>query len=96
MQIIIPITFFLLVLGDSLTDADPVDSFHGQIQSNDWCNEHRRLHQRLEVVEERVEKTVEFLYSEVNSLLDTIVGASWALPAAPGAPHMDIFEDDSR
>ncbi|MEE6488720.1 hypothetical protein FKM82_015338 [Ascaphus truei] len=76
--------------------ADPATSLHGHLQRTDWCTEHRRLHHRLDVVEERVEKTVEYLYTEVNSLLDSLAGASWALPAAAGAPLVDIFEEDSR
>uniref|UniRef100_A0A8C5WKY3 Uncharacterized protein n=1 Tax=Leptobrachium leishanense TaxID=445787 RepID=A0A8C5WKY3_9ANUR len=51
--------------------------------------------QRTDVLMEdtQVEKTVEHLYSEVNSLLDTLSGASWALPVIPGSSVLDIFED---
>ncbi|XP_068111564.1 placenta-specific protein 9 isoform X2 [Hyperolius riggenbachi] len=95
MHIIIRGTLLLLVmLNGSLTASEPVSSIRRDRQ--DWCAEHHKLHTRLEVVEERVEKTVEYLYSEVNSLLDTLSGSSWALSVNPGGPLLDIFEEDSR
>ncbi|XP_063814804.1 placenta-specific protein 9-like isoform X2 [Pseudophryne corroboree] len=74
--------------------ADPARSL--QTDRGEWCTEHQRLHSRLDVVEERVEKTVEYMYAEVNSLLDSISGASWALLPTPSGPLLDIFEEDSR
>ncbi|KAG8434990.1 hypothetical protein GDO86_013084 [Hymenochirus boettgeri] len=84
----------VVLMGGRFTAADP--AIHRDTQSGDWCREHRILHKRIELVEEQVEKTVEYLYSEVNSLLDTLSKASWALPSSPGAPLLDMFEEDSR
>ncbi|XP_075073227.1 placenta-specific protein 9 [Mixophyes fleayi] len=95
MRIIVPAAVLLLmVLDGSLTAVNPERSLH--TDRGDWCTEHRRLHSRLDVVEERVEKTVEYMYAEVNSLLDSISGASWALLPASSGPLLDIFEEDSR
>ncbi|XP_072281126.1 placenta-specific protein 9 [Pyxicephalus adspersus] len=88
------VLLLLMVLNGSRTDAEPASPFH--TNREDWCNEHRKFHSRLDVVQERVEKTVEFLYSEVNSVLDAISGSSWALSVAPSGPLLDIFEEDSR
>ncbi|KAM5141271.1 placenta-specific protein 9 [Mantella aurantiaca] len=84
----------LMVLNGSLTAAEPASPFH--TNREEWCTEHRKLHSRLDVVQERVEKTVEYLYSEVNAVLDAISGSSWALSVAPSGPLLDIFEEDSR
>ncbi|XP_018428931.1 PREDICTED: placenta-specific protein 9-like [Nanorana parkeri] len=88
------VLLFIMVLNGSLTAAEPASPFH--TDRGDWCTEHRKFHSRLDVVQERVEKTVEYLYSEVNSVLDAISGSSWALSVAPSGPLLDIFEEDSR
>ncbi|KAM8924660.1 placenta-specific protein 9 [Pelodytes ibericus] len=95
MHIIVPVAVLLLVLVDgSPAAADPEISVGEHTDTaGDICNEHQRLHRRLDVVEEHVEKTVDHLYSEVNSLLDTLSGASWALPVASGPSVLDIFEE---
>ncbi|KAM3912619.1 placenta-specific protein 9 [Leptodactylus fuscus] len=94
MGTIVPIAFLLLVVLDgSLSAADPVITL--QRERGEWCNEHQKVHKRLDAIEERVTKTVEHLYSEVNSLLNTISGSSWALSVAPSGPLLDIFEEDS-
>ncbi|XP_075698933.1 placenta-specific protein 9 isoform X2 [Rhinoderma darwinii] len=77
-----------------LVSAEPASTLHRE--RGDWCNEHQTVHKRLDAIEERVKKTVEHLYSEVNSLLDTISRSSWALSVAPSGPLLDIFEEDSR
>lgn len=95
MGTIIPAAFLLLVVLDaSLTAADPASALHRE--RGGWCNEHQKVHKRLDAIEERVTTTVEHLYSEVNSLLDTIAGSSWALSVAPSGPLLDIFEEESR
>ncbi|CAH2321735.1 Hypothetical predicted protein [Pelobates cultripes] len=98
MHITLPISILFLVLVDvNITAADPVIAFHeNREKDGNLCNEHMRLHQRLDVIEEQVEKTVENLYSEMNSLLESLSSASWALPVIPGPPVLDIFEEDSR
>ncbi|XP_069837006.1 placenta-specific protein 9 [Dendropsophus ebraccatus] len=95
MGTIIPAAFLLLVvLEGTLTAADPASTLHRDRE--EWCKEHQKVHKRLDAVEERVQTTVEHLYSEVNSLLDTISGSSWALSVAPSGPLLDIFEEDTR
>eukprot|EP00079_Xenopus_tropicalis_P012911 XP_002940487.2 PREDICTED: placenta-specific protein 9 [Xenopus tropicalis] len=97
MRILLAAALLLLgLLAGSFTVADPVSILHGPAQRGDWCSEHRLLHRRIDIIEERVEKTVEYLHSEIASLLDSISGASWALPSAPGTPLLDIFDEDSR
>ncbi|XP_053306508.1 placenta-specific protein 9 [Spea bombifrons] len=86
----------MMALG-ALAAADPEISPTGPRDGDrGWCHEHHSLHRRLDTVEEQVEKTVEHLYAEVNSLLDSLSGASWALPVIPGASALDIFEEDPR
>ncbi|KAM4704229.1 placenta-specific protein 9 isoform 2-T2 [Rhinophrynus dorsalis] len=97
MRIFVPaVVLLLVVINSSFTAADPTIIVHRHPESGNWCNEHRHLHRRLDVIEERAEKTVEYLYSEVNSLLESLSAASWALPSVSGAPLLDIFEEDSR
>ncbi|XP_018095834.1 placenta-specific protein 9 [Xenopus laevis] len=97
MRILLTAAFLLLgLMAGSFTVADPASILHGPTERGDLCSEHRLLYRRIDIIEEQVEKTVEYLYSEIDSLLDSISGASWALPSAPGAPLLDIFDDDSR
>ncbi|XP_034631515.1 placenta-specific protein 9 isoform X2 [Trachemys scripta elegans] len=74
--------------------ADPVSIPPGSSGRSDWCNEHNTIHRRLDVIEE-VEKTVEYLESEVKTLLKDISETAWSAPIAPGIPLMDIFDDAS-
>ncbi|XP_077115500.1 placenta-specific protein 9 isoform X1 [Ranitomeya variabilis] len=95
MGTIIPVAFLLLLaLDKSLTDADPASTLYRE--RGEWCNEHQKVHKRLDAIEERVKTTVEHLHSEVNSLLNAISGSSWALSVSPSGPLMDIFEEESR
>ncbi|NXU54631.1 PLAC9 protein, partial [Turnix velox] len=50
------------------------------------------IHERLDIIEEKVIKTVEHLESEVKSLLNIISETSSNYPIAPGAPLIDIFD----
>ncbi|XP_077115501.1 placenta-specific protein 9 isoform X2 [Ranitomeya variabilis] len=75
-------------------DADPASTLYRE--RGEWCNEHQKVHKRLDAIEERVKTTVEHLHSEVNSLLNAISGSSWALSVSPSGPLMDIFEEESR
>ncbi|NWU33123.1 PLAC9 protein, partial [Hylia prasina] len=50
------------------------------------------LHERLDIIEEKVIKTVEHLESEVKSLLNIISETTQNIPTAPGAPLIDIFD----
>ncbi|XP_005300645.2 placenta-specific protein 9 isoform X1 [Chrysemys picta bellii] len=75
--------------------ADPVSIPPGSSGRSDWCNEHNTIHRRLDVIEEQVEKTVEYLESEVKTLLKDISETAWSAPIDPGIPLMDIFDDAS-
>ncbi|NWS31910.1 PLAC9 protein, partial [Polioptila caerulea] len=50
------------------------------------------LHERLDIIEEKVIKTVEHLESEVKSLLNIISETTLNIPTAPGTPIVDIFD----
>ncbi|KAM3666757.1 placenta-specific protein 9 [Ammospiza maritima maritima] len=87
---------FALVLQeqDPLAAADPVTMAPGGLETGTWCNEHM-LHERLDIIEEKVIKTVEHLESEVKSLLNIISETTVNIPTVPGTPLIDIFDDTS-
>ncbi|OPJ84649.1 placenta-specific protein 9 [Patagioenas fasciata] len=88
---------FILVLQerDLLAAADPVSVLPGSLGRGSWCNEHDTIHERLDVIEEKVIKTVEHLESEVKSLLNIINETTSNIPIAPETPVIDIFDDNS-
>eukprot|EP00076_Gallus_gallus_P004539 NP_001289123.1 placenta-specific protein 9 precursor [Gallus gallus] len=73
--------------------ADPTSLLPGSWGS--WCHEHDTMHERLDIIEEKVIKTVEHLESEVKSLLSIITETTSDLPIAAGTPLIDIFDDAS-
>ncbi|KAM6090167.1 placenta-specific protein 9 [Theristicus caerulescens] len=88
---------FILVLQerDLLAVADPVSVLPGSLGRGHWCDEHDMIHERLDIIEEKVIKTVEHLESEVKSLLNIISETTSNIPIAPGTPLTDIFDDTS-
>ncbi|NWQ63104.1 PLAC9 protein, partial [Neopipo cinnamomea] len=50
------------------------------------------IHERLDIIEEKVIKTVEHLESEVKSLLNIINKTTSNIPIIPGTPLIDIFD----
>ncbi|XP_060096746.1 placenta-specific protein 9 [Heteronotia binoei] len=88
---------FILMLSEQASVAadplhlDPQDN----PERNDWCDNHNTIHSRLDNIQEKVEKTVDHLESEVKLLLSAISDTAWNVPLAPGTPPMDIFEDPS-
>ncbi|KAM6265453.1 placenta-specific protein 9 isoform 2-T2 [Porphyrio hochstetteri] len=88
---------FLLVLQqrDLPAAADPVSMLPGGWGRGSWCNEHDTFHERLDIIEEKVIKTVEHLESEVKSLLNIISETTSKIPIAPGTPPIDIFDGAS-
>ncbi|KQK73947.1 placenta-specific protein 9 [Amazona aestiva] len=88
---------FILVLQeqDLSGAADPVSVLPGSLGGGSWCNEHDAIHERLDIIEEKVIKTVEHLESEVKSLLNIINETTSNIPIAPGTPLIDILDDDS-
>ncbi|KAJ7417804.1 placenta specific 9 [Willisornis vidua] len=77
---------------DLLAAADPVSVFPGSLGRGSWCNEHDMIHERLDIIEEKVIKTVEHLESEVKSLLNIINETTSNIPIIPGSPFIDIFD----
>ncbi|XP_029306195.1 placenta-specific protein 9-like [Cottoperca gobio] len=58
------------------------------------CQEHTNLHNRLDVVEKKVEDTVEKLEVELAALLDAIEAPKWSpLLDNTGKTAVDIMED---
>ncbi|XP_030908121.1 placenta-specific protein 9 isoform X2 [Melopsittacus undulatus] len=88
---------FVLVLQeqDCLAAADPISVLPGNLGGGSWCNEHDGIHERLDIIEEKVIKTVEHLESEVKSLLNIINETTSNMPIAPGTPLIDILDDTS-
>ncbi|NXT83339.1 PLAC9 protein, partial [Zapornia atra] len=74
--------------------ADPVSMLPGSWGRGSWCNEHDTFHERLDIIEEKVIKTVEHLESEVKSLLNIISENTLKIPIAPGTPAIDIFDGE--
>ncbi|NXY01645.1 PLAC9 protein, partial [Pteruthius melanotis] len=50
------------------------------------------IHERLDIIEEKVIKTVEHLESEVKSLLNILSETTSNIPTVPGTPLTDIFD----
>ncbi|NXA42447.1 PLAC9 protein, partial [Eudromia elegans] len=74
--------------------ADPERGLPGGWGTAGWCNEQEALSERLDIIEEKVIKTVEYLESEVKSLLDTIRETAQDIPVTPGTPLGDIFDGE--
>ncbi|NXL34942.1 PLAC9 protein, partial [Glaucidium brasilianum] len=72
--------------------ADPVSVLPGSLGRGSWCNEQDMIHKRLDIIEEKVIKTVEHLESEVKSLLNIISETTLNIPIAPGTSFTDIFD----
>ncbi|XP_051284020.1 placenta-specific protein 9-like [Dicentrarchus labrax] len=61
------------------------------------CQEHTNLHNRLDVVEKKVEDTVQNLEVELAALLDAIEAPKWRpLLDNTGKPTVDILEDPEQ
>ncbi|XP_070834277.1 placenta-specific protein 9-like [Chaetodon trifascialis] len=61
------------------------------------CQEHTNLHNRLDVVEKKVEDTVENLEVELAALLDAIEAPKWRpLLDNTGKTVVDILEDPGQ
>ncbi|XP_067323071.1 placenta-specific protein 9 isoform X1 [Anolis sagrei] len=91
-----PLLFiFMLNTSERLVAADPVIDHQTNSEQSDWCDNHNTIHRRLDSVQEQVEKAVDQLDSEVNSILNTISKTAQSVPLAPGTPLMDLYEDPS-
>ncbi|XP_043840623.1 placenta-specific protein 9 isoform X1 [Dromiciops gliroides] len=86
-----------LVLQGGFSDAQPFRSSPGNADKwMKWCDEHKVLHSRLDLVEETLDKTVEHLESEVKNLLNLMDSIAWNLPPEPGSPVEDFFGDGGK
>ncbi|NXI41182.1 PLAC9 protein, partial [Galbula dea] len=72
--------------------ADPISVLPGSLGRESWCNGHDKIHGRLDIIEEKVIKTVEHLESEVKSLLNILSETMSNTPISPGTPLVDIFD----
>ncbi|XP_036593043.1 placenta-specific protein 9 isoform X1 [Trichosurus vulpecula] len=86
-----------LILKTTLEAAQPFRSSPGNAdQWMKWCDEHKALHSRLDLVEETLDKTVEHLESEVKNLLNLMDAMAWNLPPDPGSPAENLFGDGGK
>ncbi|NWX85604.1 PLAC9 protein, partial [Nothoprocta ornata] len=72
--------------------ADPESVLPGGWERAGWCNEQAALSERLDIIEEKVIKTVEYLESEVKSLLESVRETAQDIPVTPETPLGDIFD----
>ncbi|XP_044276242.1 placenta-specific protein 9 [Varanus komodoensis] len=91
-----PLLFLLMWSGQGLEAAtDPEVGPQGSLEQDEWCDDHSAIHRRLDAIQERMEKTVDSLDSEVTSLLNTVSETAWSVPLPPGSPQVDLLEDTS-
>lgn len=87
-------SFGLLLLLIGYTAAGPDSDLRLRGVRSSACQEHTNLHSRLDVLEKKVEDTVEKLEVELVTLLDVIEAPQWSpLLDHTGKPAMDILED---
>ncbi|XP_069545971.1 placenta-specific protein 9-like [Brachyistius frenatus] len=67
----------LLLLLIGYAAAGPESDLRPRAVRSSACQEHTNLHNRLDVVEKKVEDTVEKLETELAALLDSIEGPQW-------------------
>uniref|UniRef100_A0A8D2JEJ0 Placenta-specific protein 9 n=1 Tax=Varanus komodoensis TaxID=61221 RepID=A0A8D2JEJ0_VARKO len=72
--------------------TDPEVGPQGSLEQDEWCDDHSAIHRRLDAIQERMEKTVDSLDSEVTSLLNTVSETAWSVPLPPGSPQVDLLE----
>ncbi|KAM5323354.1 placenta-specific protein 9 isoform 2-T2 [Glossophaga mutica] len=74
--------------------AEPFIPSRGGPAGSTGCDTHMAVHGRLDVIEEKVEKTVEHLEAEVKGLLSQLEELAWNLPQGPFSPTPDLLGDD--
>ncbi|XP_049644052.1 placenta-specific protein 9 [Suncus etruscus] len=62
--------------------AEPSTPFHGDTAHSTGCAQDQAVQDRLEILEETVEKTVEHLETEMKDILGLLEGLAWTLPPA--------------
>ncbi|XP_019946477.1 placenta-specific protein 9 [Paralichthys olivaceus] len=84
----------LLLLLIGYAAAGPEPDLRPRAVRSSACQEHTNLHNRLDVVEKKVEDTVEKLEVELAALLDTIEAPNWhPLLDNAGQTTVDILEE---
>ncbi|KAG9344386.1 hypothetical protein JZ751_011055 [Albula glossodonta] len=80
----------LILIGQAVTgpQSDPPP----RTDQGSACQEHSALHDRLDVVEKRVEDTVQKLEAELSLLLDAIEAPEWSPLLVTGTPVIDILD----
>ncbi|XP_038593379.1 placenta-specific protein 9-like [Micropterus salmoides] len=77
--------------------AGPEPDLRPRAVRSSACQEHKTLHDRMDIVEKKVEDTVEKLEVELAALLDAIEAPSWRpLLDNPGKTVVDILEDPGQ
>ncbi|KAM8776482.1 placenta-specific protein 9 [Rhynchonycteris naso] len=71
--------------------AEPFIPSRGDPAWSTGCDTHMAVHDRLDVIEEKVEKTVEYLEAEVKGLLSQLEELAWNLPPGPLGPNPDLL-----
>ncbi|XP_054456297.1 placenta-specific protein 9-like [Anoplopoma fimbria] len=85
----------LLLIGYAA--AGPETDVRPRAVRSSACQEHMNLHNRLDVVEKKVEDTVEKLEVEMADLLDAIEAPKWRpLLDNAGKTAVDILEDPGQ
>ncbi|KAF6110735.1 placenta associated 9 [Phyllostomus discolor] len=74
--------------------AEPFIPSRGDPARSTGCDTHMAVHGRLDVIEEKVEKTVEHLEAEVKGLMNQLEELAWNLPQGPFSPTPDLLGDD--
>ncbi|CAB1443881.1 unnamed protein product [Pleuronectes platessa] len=84
----------LLLLLIGYAAAGPEPDLRPRAVRTSACQEHTNLHTRLDVVEKKVEDTVEKLEVELAAVLDTIQAPKWRpLLDTAGQTTVDILEE---
>lgn len=74
--------------------AEPLIPSRGDTAPSTGCDTYMAVQDRLDVIEETVEKTVEHLEAEVKSLLGQLEELAWNLPPSSLSPSPDLLGDD--
>ncbi|KAM9847966.1 placenta-specific protein 9-like [Aulostomus maculatus] len=81
---------FLLLIGYAV--AVPEFERRPRAVPSSACEEHTKLHSRLDVVEKKVEDTVDKLEDELAALLDAIEAPKWRPMLENTGKPVDILE----
>ncbi|KAM4595861.1 placenta-specific protein 9-like isoform 1-T1 [Polymixia lowei] len=87
----------LLLLLIGYAAAGPKSDLKPRAVRSSACQEHTSLHNRLDVVEKRVEDTVQTLEDNLATLMDAIEAPEWSpLLDTSAEPVVDILEDPGQ